>query len=104
MSKYGSPSLVIQFDRFDGSTLTDMSAYIETINGFDVQAMLVESHSFGKSWVEMLLTGLRRVADITLGGFFDDAATTGPDAIFNDVGNASMAAGATRTLKLTWGG
>ena len=37
------------------------------------------------------------VDDIELTGFYDDTATTGPDAVFN-------APGETRTLKITWGG
>lgn len=102
MAKYGFDKLKIEFDNSGGVTLIDMSAYILNIDGVSIEAMLEESHAAGDAWVKQLWTGIRRLADIKLDGFYDDAATTGPDAIFNDVG-AGGTTGGTRTLKITYG-
>ena len=101
MAKYGSNSLVVDFDN-SGGTPVDMSQHVLEINAVRVEAILEESHSFGDSWFESLATGLRRMQDVELSGFYDDTATTGPDAIFNAVFNSP--ADTTRTLKFTWGG
>ena len=101
MAKYGSNSLRIDFDD-SGASPVDMSQHILEINAVRVEAILEESHSFGDSWFESLATGLRRMQDLELSGFYDDAASTGPDVIFNAVFSAP--ADATRTLKFTWGG
>jgi hypothetical protein len=79
-----------------------MTQHIRAINGVVIEAVLAESHSFGDQWFESLATGLRRMNEVELSGFYDDTASTGPDAIFNAV--ASGPGEATRTLKLTWGG
>lgn len=102
MAKYGSNSLVIQIDSTEGGSLVDISQYILTIGGVEVEAILQESHSFGDSWFEMLATGLRKMNPVVLGGFYDDTATTGPDAIFKNVQDSP--ADGTRTLVITWGG
>jgi len=97
MAKYTAANVVIEFDN-SGGTLVDMSQYILELNGIDIESVLEESHTFGDSWVEQLNAGLKRLADVQLSGFYDDTASTGPDAIFNAVGNTT-----TRTLKITWG-
>lgn len=96
MARYGSDDVTVNFDN-SGGTPVDMSQYVQEINGVDIEAMLEEAHSFGDSWVEQAYTGLRRVGDITLGGFYDDTSTTGPDAIFNSPG------GGPRTLQIVYG-
>ena len=95
MAKYGSPDLTIEVDN-SGGTLVDISQYVDTINEFNVEAMLQEGTAFGESWVKQLYTGMRQAQPVTLEGFFDDTATTGPDVILNDIGSE-------RSLKITWG-
>lgn len=102
MAKYGSNSLVIQIDSTEGGSLTDISQYITSINGVEVEAVLAESHSFGDAWFEHLATGVRKMNPIVMGGFYDDTASTGPNAIF--VGVQDSPADASRTLQITWGG
>ena len=96
MAKYGSDDLKVEVDN-SGGTLVDVTAHVTEINGYSVQAVLEESTPFGVAWEESIFSGVKLVDDVELTGFYDDTATTGPDAIFNDLG-------ATRTLKLTWGG
>lgn len=96
MAKYGSPDIKIEVDNA-GGTLQNMTAYIDEVNEVNVEALLQESHTFGDSWVENLYTGVKRGNAITFSGFYDDTATTGPDAIFNDLGD-------TREVKITYDG
>jgi uncharacterized protein (DUF2147 family) len=80
--KYGSSSIVIQYDDAPGGTLRNMSAHIREIGGVKVEAITEESHPFGVSWKEKLPTGLAQVADVEITGFYDTTATTGPHVVF----------------------
>lgn len=102
MAKYGSPSLVIEFDN-SGGTLVDITQHVLEINGVKISAILEESHSFGDAWFESLAVGLRKMAPVTIQGFYDDAASTGPDALFGLANFPSGPAATTRTLRITWG-
>jgi len=85
VAKYGSDDVIINIGPSSGgSASVDLSDFVETINGFSIEAMLQEVHAFGDSWVEQMFTGLKRVNDITLGGFYDDAANS-PVSVFGDV-------------------
>lgn len=102
MAKYGSADLRIEIDSTEGgTTLTDITQYIQDDVAAEIEGLFVESHSFGDSWVEHIATGLRKMGEITLAGFYDDAAS-GPDAIFRHVQDSP--ADQTRTLRITWGG
>ena len=103
MATYTSANLIVEFDNAAGS-LVNMSTYVLTLNGVKTNVDLEETHSFGDSWVERTGKGTKRIDDITLSGIYDDTITTGPEVIFNDVGNVGTTAGAPRTLKITWGG
>lgn len=98
MTKFGSDDLAINFDNASG-TPVDVSAEILEFNGLDVEALLEESHGFGETFAAMLFCGVKRLADITLSGFYDDLTPDGTDEIFNAIGNTT-----TRTLAVTWGG
>jgi len=67
--------------------------------GINIEAILQESHTFGDSWVEQSKVGIYRMADITISGFYDDVAASGPHAIFG----ALAALGAERVIKLDLG-
>ena len=103
MAYYGSNSLSVVVDSTAGTTV-DVSQSILEINGFDVEAMMEESHTFGDSWVENLFTGLRKANEITLKGFYADTAATGFDVIFNDPGNTKTSGSGSRTFSIGWGG
>ncbi len=97
MAQYGSNSVIIQFDD-SGGTPRDMSNYIRSFNGFTLEALMQETHAFGDSWVESSPTGVNKAEDITISGYYDDTSSTGPNVVFNAVGNTT-----TRTLTVTWG-
>jgi hypothetical protein len=97
MTRYGFGDLKIEFDD-SGGVLRDMSQYVMSINGMDKEAILEEITAAGDDF-EQYASGMTRVNVITITGLYDDTASTGPDVVFNAVGNAT-----TRTLKFTWGG
>jgi hypothetical protein len=96
MSNYNSSNIAIAFDNSGGTPQT-ITGYIRELSVADVSIGLQESHSFGDSWVEFLSTGLKKMEKVTLKGFYDDAASPAPNAIFNSLGDQ-------RTLTITWGG
>lgn len=96
MANYSSKDLVIEVDNASGGSLQNMSQYTREINGVKIAAILQESHSFGDTWFEALSTGIKKMEDITVRGFYDDTASTGPNASY-------IAIGETRTFKVTWG-
>lgn len=97
MTKYGFSELVIKVDASEGGALQDMSAYVQTFNGWDIEAVLEEITAAGDAAEAWAKVGLKRGGEVVLGGYYDDTATTGPNAVFN-------APGETRSLEITWGG
>lgn len=95
MAKYGWDDLKIEFDN-SSDTLQNMSAYITEINEVSVNAINEEATTVGSTWVAQLFSGMKSTDEVTLTGFYDDTASTGPDVIFNSVGDS-------RTLKVTYG-
>jgi hypothetical protein len=101
MAKYGPSSITVEYDN-SGGTLVDISQHVLTLNDVDVEELVEEVHSFGDSWEENLPIGVGRMAEIVLGGLYDDASD-GPDDLFADRIPEGPAA-TSRTLKITWGG
>jgi hypothetical protein len=96
MTKYGSPDLTIEVDNAAG-TLVDLSAYIDDDIAQEVEAVMEELLAYGATWPTQVATGVLRAPELTLGGMFDDTATSGPHVILNAIGS-------TRSVKITWGG
>lgn len=98
MAKYGSDDVTIEIkDGTDGSgSYQDVSADILDLPGVDKEALTEEGHGFGDDWVEQLATGLKRMADMTIRGFYDDG-TDSTHELFNRVGDIT-------DLRITWGG
>lgn len=101
MANYGPSSIIVQVDDSAG-VLRVMTPYILSINDISIEAVMEETQSFGDAWRESLAVGVRFMGDIVLGGLFDDAASTGPDAIF--IGVATGPTVATRTFSIAYGG
>ncbi len=81
------------------TTWHDLAQYITEYSGLELLAETEETHGMADSWVENAPTGLKRVSPITIGGFYDDVAASGPVALF---GNASDI-GAERCIKVNFG-
>lgn len=95
MAKYGSNSVTVEVDNSSG-TLVDLTEYINSINGMDIEAITEDTTVFGDTWQENTYVGVKKANSIQIKGFYDDTATTGPDAVLNALGD-------TRTFQLTYG-
>lgn len=96
MAKYGSPSVTITYNS------QDITQYITDINDIDVESLMEETTTFGDDWAEHTPVGMFKMGDLKLKGFYDDTATTGPDALFNDLTQDPTSSA--KTLVITYGG
>jgi len=104
MAKYSSPSIDFQIDSADGGSLTSAGVfvdYITKIGDVNITRPLIESTPFGASTAEYLLSVFKKYEPFTIEGYYDDTATTGPDAVLN-IGKYTHSQ--TRSIKLTIGG
>ena len=91
MAKYNSTHLDLTADA------ESMKAHMLDDHTVSVSIGTEESTAFGDSWATFVSTGVKRAEPFTVGGLFDDTATTGPDAVFNTLGT-------TIEFITTWGG
>lgn len=77
----------------------DLGPYITEFNGLEILAETEETHGMGAGWVAHGPTGLKRVSPITISGFYDDVAASGPHAIFGQTTDI----GAERNIKINFG-
>jgi hypothetical protein len=97
MAKYGPDDVTIEIDDDAGGTLQDVSDHIDTLDGFEIEAIIEQANSFGDTWVEQLFSGIRQANEFTIEGFYDDVATVGSKAMYNN------SEGETRSVRFTWG-
>ena len=79
--KYGSASVTITYDDAPGGTGRIVTGHILTMSGAKIQSVLQASHAFGDSWEEHTPSGLMKMEPVTLTGFWDTTATTGPHVV-----------------------
>ncbi|MEN6605907.1 MAG: hypothetical protein ABFD60_01590 [Bryobacteraceae bacterium] len=97
MANYSSANVTIQIKDHSG-TLRTFTAFVRSIGGVSIEAILQEAHTMGSTWFAYLFAGIKKCAPITFGGFYDDAAN-GPDSLF------AGQEGETRTgTVIGWGG
>lgn len=101
MSKYSSVDVKFEIDASDGGSLTDITAYLTAIGDLEVSRETVDATPFGATAKAYLTSILVDYPSFTIEGFYDDTASTGPDAIL-DIGKVVHTA--TRSYKLTIGG
>ena len=80
--KYGSSSVTISLEDAPGGTARAVTNFILEMGGVKVTANTEQSNAFGDAWEEHTPTGMRKVDPITLSGFWDTTATTGPHVVF----------------------
>ena len=100
MGKFGSASVKISLTSASNTTtLHDISQYVDEFNGVEIEALLQNSHAFGDAWEESLHVGVSKINPLTLSGFYDDAAATGPHALFGQTSQL----GKKRTVEVDFG-
>lgn len=84
-----------------GGTPVDITSHVLTCSGIPIEELTEEVGPFGRSWNVNKGVGVGTIPDITLGGLYDDTATTGPDALFaNRIPEGPNVT--TRTLKIVY--
>ncbi len=92
MANYASKHLKLELAD-SGDVLRDISSFVRSFNGIDIESMTQEGHAFLDTWVTNLFTGMSKVNAMTLEGFYNDAANT-PVSLY--------ARGASRRFQITW--
>jgi hypothetical protein len=99
--KHGSAEITITYDDSPGGTPRAITGFVLTMGGVKLSSDMEASTAFGVAFEAMLPTGVQKIDQITLTGFFDDTATTGPHVVFIAPDNSPQAA--TRTLAIVFG-
>lgn len=77
----------------------DIGPYITEMSGLELEGLTEEIHGMGAVWTENAFVGVKQISPITISGFYDNAAASGPVAL---LGNTSDI-GAERNIKLNMG-
>ena len=80
--KHSSSEITVTYDDAPGGTGRAVTSYILTMGGVKITSNMQPSHALGDSWEESLPSGMAKVDPITLTGYWDDTATTGPHVVF----------------------
>lgn len=78
-------------------TLTDMTSYVTAIGSAKIDGNFEDTTPFGATFATQGYTGFKTGSDFTVQGFYDDTATTGPDAVFKGIGDL-------RNVEIDWNG
>jgi hypothetical protein len=99
--KHGSSEFTFSIDDAPGGSPTTMTNYILTIGGCqDRERDCSRRTRSGTRGQEMLATGFAKVPAITVTGYFDDTATTGPHTVFQVKAADRSPQAATRTVAM----
>lgn len=94
MAKHSPSEVTVTFDDAPGGTPRVITPYVTTIGGLSIESITQQTNPFGVTTESHTPVGITKVADITIGGFFDDTATTGPHVVFQiaaaDIAPASV--------------
>jgi hypothetical protein len=91
MAKYSSKDLDLSVGG------QSMKAHIRDDVTLSIEVATEEATAFGDTWEKHVSTGIKKGGTVTVGGFYDDTATTGPDVKFNVLGTELA-------IIVTWGG
>jgi hypothetical protein len=102
MAKYSSPNLTFEIMITDGGAMTTgFSQYITKFGEINITRPLIESTPFAAAIAQYLVSVFKKYEPFTIEGFYDDTASTGPNAVLN-IGQYTNST--TRGFSLTIGG
>jgi hypothetical protein len=90
MAKYGSSVVTVTIDDAPGGTPRNITPYVREIGGMKLESLTQQSNPFGTSSEAHTPTGMDKVSDITISGFFDDTAVLGPKVVFGTAANWAL--------------
>jgi hypothetical protein len=99
--KHGSSEITISYDDGPGGTPRTITSFILTMGAIKLTSNMQANTPYGATVEAMLPTGVSKIDQITLHGYFDDTATTGPHVVFIAPDTSPQAA--TRTLAIVFG-
>lgn len=99
--KHGSSEITISYDDGPGGTPRTITGFVLTMGGVKLTSNMQGATAFGDTIEKMLPTGVSKIDQITLHGYWDDTATTGPHVVFIAPDTSPQAS--TRTLAIVFG-
>jgi hypothetical protein len=99
--KYGAASFTVAVDDGPGGTARTVTSHILSTSGHKLSSVLEIATAFGVSFEASLPVGLKKVDPLTLEGFWDTTATTGPHVVFGDPDDGPQ--DSTRTVTFGYG-
>lgn len=86
MANYGWDDLLLRV-RIGSGVWTDIRSYVDEQSIAKIKAMLEDFHPKGNTYTDKKVVGTKEWdGNFELGGLYDDTATSGPDALFNNSG------------------
>lgn len=82
MAKHSPSEVTVTFDDAPGGTPRIITPYVTSIGGLGIEAITEQTNPFGVTTESHTPVGITKVADIAIGGFFDETATLGPHVVF----------------------
>lgn len=99
--KHGSSEITVNYDDGPGGTARAITAFILTMGAIKITSNMQANTPFGATIEAMLPTGVTKIDQVTLHGFWDDTATTGPHVVFIAPDDGPQ--DSTRTLAIVFG-
>lgn len=94
---FGFPSLKVELDVSEGGALGDQSAYVQSINGWTVEAILEEITAASDTADRWAAVGITKKSPVVIESMYDNTAS-------KMVAITKANIGETRTLQLTFDG
>ena len=99
--KHGSSEITIAYDDGPGGTLRTITSFVLTMGAIKLTSNMQANTPYGATVEAMLPTGVSKIDQVTLHGYWDDTATTGPHVVFIAPDTSPQAS--TRTLTIVFG-
>lgn len=99
--KHGSSEITISYDDGPGGTPRTITSFVLTMGAVKLTSNMQANTPYGATVEAMLPTGVSKIDQITLHGYFDDTATSGPHVVFIAPDTSPQAS--TRTLAIVFG-